>query len=95
MSENIEIDQLTKTLSHIVHKLTDLINNKGNAFGEQEPLRIKKTPDMTYHDFLQRALASRQPVDVTTKKQSYRLQEDLELLLELSSYGTITSKSFD
>ncbi len=32
---------------------------------------------------------------MTGKKQSYRLQEDLELLLELSSYGTITSKCFD
>lgn len=50
---------------------------------------------MTYMDFLVKVLSKRSSVEVTVKKQSYNLQEDLELLLELSSYATITSKSFE
>ena len=46
-------------------------------------------------NYLVKVLSTKQPVEVTLKKQSYNLQEDLELLLELSSYATITSKSFE
>lgn len=96
MSESIEIEALTKSLSQIVTTLTDLIAKKNtSSLIEQEAPRIKKTADMTYHDFLVKVLSTKNPAEVTGKKQSYRLQEDLELLLELSSYGTITSKCFD
>jgi hypothetical protein len=50
---------------------------------------------MTYMDFLVKVLSSRNPVEVLVKKQSYTLQEDLELLLELSNYSSITNKSFE
>lgn len=50
---------------------------------------------MTYMNYLVKVLSTKQPVEVSLKKQSYNLQEDLELLLELSSYATITSKSFE
>lgn len=50
---------------------------------------------MTYMSFLVKVLSDRPPVEVTVKKQSYNLQEDLELLIELSSYASITSKSFE
>lgn len=49
---------------------------------------------MTYHDFLERVLKNRQPLAVTGKKQAYGLQEDLELLYALSTYSTITTKTF-
>jgi len=41
-------------------------------------------------------LSNCQPLEVSDKKKpSYRLQEDLELLLELSTYSLITNKSFE
>jgi len=95
MSESIEFENLAKSLSQIVSSLTDYISKKNNNLIQQEPVRIKKTADMTYHDFLEKILSNKQPVEVTAKKQSYRLQEDLELLLDLSSYGAITSKCFE
>lgn len=94
MSENIEFEVLAKSLNQIVSSLSDYLAKKNNVLVEAEPVRIKKTADMTYHDFLQKALATRQPVEVVGKRQSYSLQEDLELLLELSTYGAITSKCF-
>jgi hypothetical protein len=57
--------------------------------------RVKKTADMTYHDFLIKALTARPALEAPTKKQSYRLHEDLELLLDLSAYTEINSKCFE
>lgn len=62
MSENVEFEALAKSLSHIVNTLSDYISKKNNVLAEPEPVRIKKTADMTYHDFLLKALASRPPV---------------------------------
>jgi regulator of replication initiation timing len=79
-----------------VNTLSELIaKNNAPSLIQADSTRIKKTADMTYHEFLQKVLASRAPLDVTAKKQSYRLQEDLELLLELSSYSAISNKSFE
>ena len=50
---------------------------------------------MTYHEFFRKALSTKKPVYITAKKQSYSLQEDLELLLELSGYEAITSRCFE
>jgi len=50
---------------------------------------------MTYHDFLEKVLRNKAPLPVLAKKQAYRLQEDLELLLALSSYAQITVKTFE
>jgi hypothetical protein len=50
---------------------------------------------MTYHEYLIKVLASRPPLEVSGNKPSYRLQEDLELLLELSAYTSISNKSFE
>jgi hypothetical protein len=97
MTENLELEQITKSLTQIISSLNDLVN-KGPAtptLVQTPPNRIRKTPDMTYHEYLVKVLASRAPVEVTTPKQSYQLQEDLELLLQLSSYGSITQKSFE
>jgi len=97
MTENLEFEQITKSLSQIISSLNDLVN-KGPATAtliQAPPNRIKKTADMTYHEYLMKVLVNRTPVEVTTPKQSYHIQEDLELLLELSSYGTITQKSFE
>jgi hypothetical protein len=50
---------------------------------------------MTYHEYLVKVLATRPSLEVSGNKPSYRLQEDLELLLELSSYSSISNKSFE
>jgi hypothetical protein len=97
MSENIELEQLTKSLSQIITTLNDLVA-KGNTtptLVQAPPVRIRKTPDMTYHEYLVKVLANRTPIEITSPRQSYQLQEDLELLLELSSYSSITQKSFE
>ncbi len=50
---------------------------------------------MTYHDFLSKVLVGKQALPANTKKMSYRLQEDLVLLLELSNHSQITMKTFE
>ena len=96
MSERMEIENLTRSLNQIVSTLTDYLSKKNStAIAEKQAVRIKKTSDMTYMDFLVKVLSNQAPVEVTIKKQSYSLQEDLELLLELSAYTNITSRSFD
>lgn len=51
---------------------------------------------MTYHDFLAKALSAKGPLQAPSNpRMSYRLQEDLELLLELSTYGSVTFKCFE
>ena len=77
MSESIEFEALAKSLTQIVSSLSDYIAKKNNILADPEPNRIKKTADMTYHDFLQKALATKSTVEVTGKRQSYSLQEDL------------------
>jgi len=96
MSENIELEALTRSLNQIVSTLTDLISkSKSPSLIAEEVPRVKKTADMTYHDFLIKALSVRPALEAPTKKQSYRLQEDLELLLDLSAYTVITNKCFE
>jgi hypothetical protein len=96
MTEKIELEQLTKSLSSIISTLNDLISkNNAPSLIQPESSRFKKTSDMTYHEFLLKVLSTRSPLEVAGTKPSYRLQEDLELLLELSAYGTITNKSFE
>jgi hypothetical protein len=96
MAEKIEIEQLTKSLTHIISTLNDLISkNNTPTLIQADTTRLKKTADMTYHEYLVKVLANRRPVEISGNKPSYRLQEDLELLLELSSYVTISNKSFE
>lgn len=62
MTENIE--ELTKSLTSIINALNNLVskNNAPVTLVQAESGRIKKTPDMTYLDFLTKALANRPPV---------------------------------
>ena len=96
MSETREIENLTRSLNQIVSTLNDYLSKKTTSnVPETQPSKIKKTADMTYMSFIVKVLSNRKPVEVILKKQSYNLQEDLELLLELSNYQSITSKSFE
>ena len=90
-----DIDTLTKNLTQIVGNLMTMIEKNNAETLIPASQTIKKTADMTYHDFLEKVLKNRQPLPVLQKKQSYRLQEDLELLLSLSTYGQITVKTFE
>lgn len=93
----MEIEQITKSLSHIITTLNDFISKSATPtlIQPDTTTRLKKTADMTYHEYLVKVLATRAPVEVSGTKPSYRLQEDLELLLELSAYNSITNKSFE
>ena len=77
-----ELEALTKTLIQVVGSLQDILTKKSAPQSSLEPEapRLKKTADMTYSEFIKKVLASRKPLDVPSKKMSYRLQEDLELL---------------
>jgi hypothetical protein len=88
------LQQLTRSLSQIISTLNDLVAKSNTPSLAKSQPRIRKTPDMTYHEYLVKVLANSQPVAVTGPKQSYQLQEDLQLLLELSAYSSITQKSF-
>ena len=92
-----ELESLTKTLIHVVGSLQELIGKKATSQGSLEPEhpRLKKTPEMTYSEFIRKALENRKPLEVQSKKSSYRLQEDLQLLSELSFYNQISIKTFE
>lgn len=69
-----DIDALTKNLTQIVGNLMTMIE-KSNAESLIPPTQtVKKTNDMTYHDFLEKVLKNRSSLPVLAKKQSYRLQ---------------------
>lgn len=96
MTERVEIENLTRSLNQIVSTLNDYLTKKSvPGLADKQAPRIKKTADMTYMNFLVKVLSNQAPVEVAVKKQSYNLQEDLELLLELSGYNNITSRSFE
>jgi hypothetical protein len=92
-----ELEELKKTLILAVGSLQSLIAKQGNNQNTLEPERpkLKKTPEMTYNEFIKRSLGGRKPVEVTSKKNSFKLQEDLELLDEVSNYNQISSKTFE
>ena len=50
---------------------------------------------MTYNDFIKKVLTNRKPVEINSKNASYRLQEDLEILLEISQHNQISIKTFE
>ena len=58
-----ELEALVKQLTQVVSTLQELQNKKGitQATLEPEP-RLKKTPEMSYNDFVKKALANRKPV---------------------------------
>ncbi len=63
MSETLELQSLTRSLSHIVSTLADMISkNTPSSLIQSEAVRIKKTPDMTYFDFLNKVLSIKPPV---------------------------------
>jgi len=69
-----DIDALTKNLTQIVGNLMTMIEKSNTEALIPTSQTIKKTPDMTYHEFLEKSLKNRQPLPVLVKKQSYRLQ---------------------
>lgn len=69
-----DIDTLTKNLTQIVGNLMTMIEKSNTESLIPTSQTIKKTSDMTYHDFLEKVLKNRQPLPVLAKKQSYRLQ---------------------
>lgn len=94
-----ELENLTKSLNSIVNNLMEFLakGNQAESVLQPQAPKIMKTPDMTYQQFLEKALAGKSSIAVDPKKKpSYRLQEDLELLLELSKIGgQVTNKNFD
>ena len=87
------MSDLNRALSNIVGNLTELLSkiNENNT----QPSKVKKTPEMSYHEFLTNVLAGEDPVDVSNKNVPYRLQEDLQLLLDLSEVSAISTKTFE
>lgn len=69
-----DIDSLTKNLTQIVGTLMTMIEKNNAESLIPSSQGIKKTSDMTYHDFLEKVLNNRSPLPILGKKQSYRLQ---------------------
>lgn len=74
-----DLENLTRTLIQVVGSLQDLLAKKSANQSTLEPegFRLKKPTDMTYCEFLKKALNNRTPLEVSSKKNSYRLQEDI------------------
>lgn len=92
-----DLENLTKTLIQVVGSLQSLLAQRGSGAGSLEPEqpKLKKTPEMTYNEFVKKALSTRKPVEVGSKKSSFKIQEDLELLSELSNHNQISIKTFE
>lgn len=92
-----DLEALTKTLIQVVGSLQDLLSKKSapQITLQPEAPRLKKTQDMTYLEFIKKALANKTPLEVNSKKTSYRLQQDLELLEQLSHHNQISIKTFE
>jgi hypothetical protein len=59
-----ELESLTKTLIQVVGSLQSILSQRPTTSTlepEQVP-SLKKTPEMTYNEFVKRALAARRPV---------------------------------
>jgi hypothetical protein len=59
-----ELENLTKTLIQVVGSLQELISKRNTVQTTLEPEvpRLKKTPEMTYNEFIKKALATKNPV---------------------------------
>lgn len=58
-----DLEALTKTLIQVVGSLQDLLTKKSQtATLEPEGPKLKKTPEMTYSEFIRRALATKAPI---------------------------------
>lgn len=92
-----ELESLTKSLNGIVANLLEIVarGNTANNLLQPEPPKIKKSSDMTYQQFLEKVLAGKEPLTVPVKKMSYRIQEDIEMLLALANSNQITQKTFE
>ena len=86
---------LNKALSQIVSSLTDLISKINSSSVQPKTSNVRKAADMTYHEFLGRALAGKEPIAVHSKNAAYALQEDLHLLYELAQAENISIKTFE
>jgi hypothetical protein len=53
------MSDLTNALTQIVSNLMEIINVSKQANLQPDDSRIKKTADMTYHDFLRKVLAGK------------------------------------
>jgi hypothetical protein len=55
-----ELETLTKSLTQIVSNLMDIISkNTGGSLLQPDSQKIKKTTDMTYHEFIAKVLVGR------------------------------------
>lgn len=63
-----EIDALTKNLNQIVDNLMTMIGKSNAESLIPTTQTIKKSPDMTYHDFIEKVLKNRPPLPVLPKR---------------------------
>lgn len=63
-----DIDALTKNLTQIVGNLMTMIEKSNAESLIPANQNVKKTPEMTYHDFLEKVLKNRSPLPVLAKK---------------------------
>jgi hypothetical protein len=55
-----ELESLTRSLTQVVSNLMEMISkNTGSTILQPEVQKIKKTNDMTYHEFLSKVLVGK------------------------------------
>ena len=96
MADKAELEALVRSLNTAAVTLNDMLSKAEQPKLAPSEARIKRTSDMTYHDYLLKVLNAKGAIQApSSTRMSYRLQEDLELLLELSKYNNVTLKSFE
>lgn len=91
------VQALTKLLESLIEKIKEQQQAPALPSPAKEATKVVRTPNMTYQAYLSKVLGERAPLPPTTasKKASYRLYEDLEIFLEMSSCKNITNQIFE
>jgi|JI61114C2RNA_FD_contig_41_3942174_length_895_multi_7_in_0_out_0_1 hypothetical protein len=92
------VQVLAKLLETLIEKLKGQQQSAPVQLPTKEVARVVRTPNMTYQAYLSKVLKERAHIplpSVASKKASYRLYEDLEIFLEMSSCKNISSQVFE
>lgn len=103
MQSDNTVDNLAKILTNLVEQLKATQQPQSASITpsqtqKETPTKVIRTPNMTYSQYLSKVLKERHHLPTrmeASKKSSYKLYEDLEIMLDMSNHKVIDSKIYD
>ena len=78
MTEKAELEALQRSLKNAINTINEMFTKAEPPKLAPTETRIKRTSDMTYHDYLNKVLSAKGSISAPANtRMSYRLQEDL------------------